>query len=73
MRYRSTLPDAPIGNFVAFLIMFGWEGPAALLLGIRDWNWGTIVAGVLLTAFFWGAFGLPLLTECVRRLWRRKR
>lgn len=57
-----------LGRFLAFLMMLGWEGPVAVMLGVRDWSWGTIAAGVFLTAFFWGVLGLPLLAQCAKQV-----
>lgn len=57
-----------LGRFLAFLMVLGWEGPVVVMLGVRDWSWGTIAAGTFLTAFFWGVLGLPLLTQCAKYL-----
>lgn len=57
-----------LGRFLAFLMVLGWEGPVVVMLGVRDWGWGTIAAGAFLTAFFWGVLGFPLLTQCAQHL-----
>ncbi len=67
MRSRSTLDEAPLGNFVAFLMMLGWEGPAAVCIGVRDSDLLVTTIGAFITLAFW-TFGWPLGVTCFKHL-----
>ncbi len=44
-------------GFVAWFIVFGWEGPLGIYLGLRDGDIGIIIGGILITALFWNLLG----------------
>lgn len=50
-------------TLVAFLLIFGWEGPMAIWIGFRDGDVAIIIVGVFITVFLWGLFGVGILRE----------
>lgn len=71
MSLRST-GKAPFLNFIAFLMAFGWEGPVIISIGLRNASTLEIFIGVLFALFFWGLFGIKLLLELVRHIFKLK-
>ncbi|MGV8898569.1 MAG: hypothetical protein ACOH2B_04885 [Burkholderiaceae bacterium] len=69
MSLRST-GKAPFLNFIAFLMAFGWEGPVIISIGLRNESTLEIFIGVLFALFFWGLFGIKLLLELVRHIFK---
>lgn len=63
---RSSIRTSPYWDLIIFTAIFGWEGPLGVCLGLRDGDVTVVVVGVLLTLFFWGIFGIGLITDCVR-------
>lgn len=55
-------------NFFAFLLIFGWEGPLALYIGLQEGRFGLIIVGLFITAFFWGLFGIQELKEFIKEI-----
>ena len=55
-------------NFFAFLFIFGWEGPLGLFIGLQEGNVGLIIAGLFITAFFWGLFGIEELKDFIKEI-----
>lgn len=60
-RRRSTGTD-----LVGFLVIFGWEGPMGLWIGLRDGDVAVIIGGIFITVFLWGLFGLDLVKKFFR-------
>lgn len=55
-------------NFFAFLLIFGWEGPLGLYMGLQEGNIGLIIAGLFITAFLWGLFGIEELKDFIKEM-----
>ncbi len=68
----SAPEKSPILNFLAFLLAFGWEGPVILSIGLRNESTLEIMIGLVFTIFFWSLFGLKLLRELVRHVFKLK-
>lgn len=51
-RYRAHDPS-PVGDFIAFFLILGWEGPLAFWSAWHDRDgWGMVI-GAFFTAIFW--------------------
>ena len=50
-------------ELVAFLLIFGWEGPMGIWIGLRDSDVAVVIVGVFITAFLWGLFGIGILKD----------
>ena len=57
---------SPLSELILFTLVFGWEGPLAIYLCFAREEYGGLIAAVLLTAFFWGLFGIDLIKDVVR-------
>ncbi|MGV8893658.1 MAG: hypothetical protein ACOH2K_12100 [Burkholderiaceae bacterium] len=68
----SSTGKAPFLNFIAFLMAFGWEGPVIISIGLRHESTLEIFIGVLFALFFWGLFGIKLLLELIRHIFKLK-
>mgnify|MGYP001600275234 CR=1 FL=1 len=51
----------PGTELLGFLVIFGWEGPMGLWIGLRDGDVAVIIGGVFITVFLWGLFGLDIV------------
>ena len=68
----SSTGKAPFLNFIAFLMAFGWEGPVIISIGLRHNSTLEIVMGLVFAIFFWGLFGIKLLSDLVKHLLKLK-
>ncbi|MBN2873112.1 MAG: hypothetical protein JXJ30_09405 [Halothiobacillaceae bacterium] len=57
-------------DFFVFVLVFGWEGPFAVFMGLKMGSVAHVLVGLLLTAFFWGVFGVDLLKDFIKGLVR---
>lgn len=55
-------------EFIAFLLLFSLEGPLGLYMGLQEGNVGSIFAGLFITAFFWGLFGIEVLKDFIKEI-----
>jgi RsiW-degrading membrane proteinase PrsW (M82 family) len=56
--------------FFAFLLIFGWEGPFSIYLGLRDGSVALVMVGLFITVFLWGLFGIEELKKFLKDLRR---
>ena len=57
---------SPKFDLLVFCLVFGWEGPAGIIIGFRDGNLAAIIVGFFITVFLWGVFGIEHLKECMK-------
>lgn len=72
MQSHPPLKKTPFLNLIAFMLAFGWEGPVILSIG---WGHGStleMMIGLVFTAFFWGMFGIKLLLELIKHVFKWK-
>ncbi len=72
MSSHPPLKKTPFLNFIAFMIAFGWEGPVIFSIGLRNGSTLEMMIGALFTAFFWGLFGLKLLSAVIKHVFGSK-
>jgi len=63
----------PIWGFLGWFFWFGWEGPLAIYLGVRDEEIATVFVGLFFTWFFWHLMGgLMMLKGFIAALQKEK-
>ncbi len=72
MQSRPPLKKTPFLNFIAFMLAFGWEGPVIFWIGLGHESTLEMTIGLVFTAFFWGMFGIKLLLEIVKHVFKWK-
>jgi hypothetical protein len=53
-------------ELVAFLVIYGWPGPMAIWIGLRDSEIAVIIVGIFITVFLWGFFGITILKDFLK-------
>jgi hypothetical protein len=72
MQSHPPLKKTPFLNLIAFMLAFGWEGPVIFSIG---WGHGStleMMIGLVFTAFFWGMFGIKLLLDLIKHVFKWK-
>lgn len=64
---------SPITGLIFFIIIFGWEGPISLYVGVQRGETGLIILGLFITIFFWSTFGMEHLKEVYEYLRRKNK
>lgn len=64
---------SPLTYFVVFLVMLGWEGPLLIWNGLAKGEMVELGIGLLITLFFWGAFGWGALLEAGKSMFSKHR
>jgi hypothetical protein len=72
MQSRPPLKKTPFLNLIAFMLAFGWEGPVIFSIGWGHDSMLEMMIGVVFTAFFWGMFGIKLLLDLIKHVFKWK-
>ena len=72
MSSRSAPGKTPFLSFFAFVFAFGWEGPVIISIGLGNDSTVEILMGLLFTIFFWSLFGIGLLSNLLKHVFKWK-
>ena len=72
MPSRPTPGKTPFLSFFAFVFAFGWEGPVIISIGLGNDSTLEILMGLLFTVFFWALFGVKLLSNLLKHVFKLK-